>query len=284
MNVLSLFDGCGMAWQSLKNAGVEVGKCYSSEIEPNAIKVLKDNHPEVEHLGDVEKWESWNIDWSSIDLLVGGSPCQGFSNAGKGGNFNDERSMLFFVFRDIKNHILSVNPKAKVILENVKMKKEWVEKINEEMGIDGFFIDSKDCSPVSRPRWYWANFPIDYPEKNPVDYLSCIDQSLELNYMSDGWHNWFKKNKEFQIKKSYCAILKPGDKGITMTTRQYSNWNGNFIQAPNGKIRKPTKYELARLCGLPSDYFKSVSQRKAEVLSGNGWDCNVTTHIFRELV
>ena len=101
--------------------------------------------------------------------------------------------------------------------------------------------------------------------------------------MGEGWHKWWEKNKEFQLKKSYSALAQPGGKGITMTTRQYASWNGNFIEVSPGVIRKPTKEELAKLCGLPSNYFKSVSQRQAEVLSGNGWDCNVTSHIFKEL-
>lgn len=280
VNVLSLFDGCGMAWQSIKNAGIKINNCYSSEIDKNAIKVLSDNHPEVVHVGNVNEWRNWGIDWTSIDLLVGGSPCQGFSNAGKGENFEDERSKLFFVFKEIKEHLLKVNPGAIFMLENVKMKSEWVERINDELMVDGFFIDSKVCSPCARPRWYWSNGPIDHPDSDDVDFLSCIDESLEENVMSEGWHKWFDKNKDFKLKKSYSAVLSPGDKGITMTTRQYASWNGNFIRTPSGKIRKPNKAELARLCGLPDGYFNAVTQRQAEILSGNGWDCKVTTHIF----
>lgn len=282
-NVLSLFDGCGMAWQSLKDAGVEVEQAYSSEIEKNAIKVLKDNHPEVFHLGNVKLWNDWDIDFSSIDLIVGGSPCQGFSAMGKGENFSDKRSKLFFTFVEIKKKILKENPKALFMLENVKMKSEWIERINKELDCDGFFIDSKDCSPVSRPRWYWANFPIDYPESNDVDFLSCIDSDIEENTMSEAWNNWWNKNKDFQLSKSYSAIPKPGEKGMCLTERQYANWNGNFIKTPSGKFRKANKVELARLCGLPENYFNSVSQRQAEALSGNGWDNRVTSHIFKEL-
>lgn len=283
MIVLSLFDGCGMAWQSLKNAGIEVTEGFSSEIDKSAIKVTSTNHPEIKHLGSVTDWKEWEIDWSSIDLVVGGSPCQGFSNAGKGENFEDPRSKLFFEFVKIKNFLLKKNPDAKFMLENVKMKTEWVDKISKHLLVDGFFIDSKHCSPLSRPRWYWANFPIDHPDANSVDFHSCIDESLNENLMSEGWHNWWEKNKDFQIKKSYSAIPQKGEKGITMTTRQYASWNGNFIETPSGKIRKPTKKELALLCGLPDDYFDSVSQRQAEILSGNGWDCRVTTQIFKEL-
>lgn len=305
-SVISAFDGCGMAWQSLKNAGVSFDCGYSSEIEKNAIKALSDNHPEINHLGDVTKWREWDVNWSKIDLLVGGSPCQGFSNIGKKGGtkaivegvemiistreqYKEAKEMkaefvsqshLFWEFALILDHVKEFNPNVRFMLENVKMSQHNLDMITSALGVDGFFIDSKDCSPCARPRWYWANFPIDYPKSNKVDFMSCINGSLEENVMSDGWHEWWNKNKDFQLNKSYSALIKPGDKGITMTTRQYASWNGNFIELPSGKIRKPTKRELAKLSGLPRGYFDSVSQRQAEVLSGNGWDCNVTTHIF----
>ncbi len=306
---VSLFDGCGMAWQSLKNAGVEFDVGYSSEIEKNAIKVLSDNHPEINHLGDVNNWHQWDIDWSEVDLIIGGSPCQGFSNIGKKGGTKAmiegvetvistreqyimakdsgaeflSHSHLFWEFVLILDNALSFNPDVKFMLENVKMSQHNLDLISDAIGVDGFFIDSRDCSPCARPRWYWSNFPIDYPKPSNVDFISCIDTGFSENVMSDGWHDWWEKNKEFQIKKSYSALMKPGDKGITMTTRQYASWNGNFIEVSPGVIRKPNKQELAKLCGLPINYFKSVSQRQAEILSGNGWDCNVTTHIFKEL-
>ena len=282
MNVLSLFDGCGMAWQSLKNNNFTLNKCYSSEIDKNAIRVTQENHPEVIHVGDIKKWMEWDIDWGSIDLVIGGSPCQGFSNAGKGENFEDPRSALFFDFVDVVNHAKNKNPKVKFMLENVKMKSEWVEKITNHIGVDGFFVDSKDVSPCSRPRWYWGNFPMDYPEDSCISFLDCINEELDENEMSDGWHLWWDKNKEFQLKKSYSAIPSGDEKGITMTTRQYASWNGNFIKTPSGKLRKPNKIELARLCGLPDVYFDCVSQRQAEILSGNGWDVRVATQLLSE--
>ena len=74
------------------------------------MQISKNNYPDIIQLGDVTKWRDWNIDWSEIDLLIGGSPCQGFSVAGKLLNFNDERSKLFFEYVDILNHIKSVKP------------------------------------------------------------------------------------------------------------------------------------------------------------------------------
>lgn len=90
----------------------------------NLENKYKNNELNIIQLGDVTKWRDWDIDWSKIDLLIGGSPCQGFSSSGKELNFKDPRSKLFFEYNDILNHIKSINPEVKFLLENVKMKKE----------------------------------------------------------------------------------------------------------------------------------------------------------------
>ena len=95
MNVLSLFDGISCGRLALERAGIQVDKYYASEIEPNAIKITQKNWVDTIQLGDVTNWRKWNIDWSSIDLLIGGSPCQGFSSAGKLLNFNDQEVNYF---------------------------------------------------------------------------------------------------------------------------------------------------------------------------------------------
>ena len=79
MNVLSLFDGMSCGRIALERADIPVDKYYASELDKYAIKVTQANWPETIQLGDVTKWREWDIDWSSIDLLIGGSPCQGFS-------------------------------------------------------------------------------------------------------------------------------------------------------------------------------------------------------------
>ena len=100
MNILSLFDGISCGRVALERAGIPVDKYYASEIDKYAIQIAQKNYPDTIQLGDVTKWKDWDIDWKSIDLIIGGSPCQGFSTAGKQLNFKDERSKLFFVFVD----------------------------------------------------------------------------------------------------------------------------------------------------------------------------------------
>lgn len=127
MNVLSLFDGMSCGRIALDRAGISVDNYYASEIDKYAIQVSKKNYPDIVQLGDITQWESWDL--PEIDLILAGSPCQGFSNAGKGLNFDDPRSKLFFTFVDILKHY---KPKY-WLLENVKMKKEWSDVITKTL-------------------------------------------------------------------------------------------------------------------------------------------------------
>jgi len=118
LNVLSLFDGMSCGRLALERAGIKVNKYYASEIDKYAIEVSKLNYPDIIRLGDINDWQKWNL--PQIDLLIGGSPCQGFSSSGKGLNFEDPRSKLFFKYVEVLNHY---KPKY-FLLENVKMKKK----------------------------------------------------------------------------------------------------------------------------------------------------------------
>lgn len=157
MRVVSLFDGKSCGQIALRQNGVVVEKYYASEIDKFAIGQTKLNFPDTIHLGDVERWREWDIDWIKIDLILAGSPCQGFSFAGKQLNFSDPRSKLFFVFVDILNHCKKINPDVKFLLENVQMKKEYLRVISEHVGVFPENINSNLVSAQNRNRWYWSN-------------------------------------------------------------------------------------------------------------------------------
>ena len=220
--MLSLFDGMSCGQIALERAGIKVNNYFASEIDKYAIQVAKHNYTNTQHIGDVTKVKASEL--PKIDLLIGGSPCQGFSFAGKQLNFNDPRSKLFFEFVRLLNEC---NPKY-FLLENVKMKKEYQDVITEHLGVEPIEINSNLLSAQNRKRIYWTNIPgVAIPNdkgillKDIVHENESIDTALNGNYAE-----WFAKNAEFQLKKKYCS-LSP-DKAITMTARQYASWNGNY--------------------------------------------------------
>ena len=146
---------CGQI--ALRELGVPIERYYASEIDKHAIKQTQLNFPETIQLGDVEKWREWNIEWEEIDCLLAGSPCQGFSLAGKMLGHDDPRSRLYWVFLDILHHVQKLNPNAKYLLENVRMRPADEVRINESLGIRPVVINSALVSAQNRVRLYWSD-------------------------------------------------------------------------------------------------------------------------------
>lgn len=155
MNVLSLFDGISTGRLALQKAGIKVDTYYASEIDENAIKISEKNWPDIIRLGDVTKLDVDTL--PRIDLIIGGSPCQGFSRNGNCLNFEDPRSKLFFCFAEVLEKIRAKNPDVKFLLENVIMKKEWRDVISNTLGVQPVEINSGLVSAQNRPRQYWTN-------------------------------------------------------------------------------------------------------------------------------
>ena len=174
VNVLSLFDGMSCGRLALERAGFPVTNYFASEIDKYAIQVAKANFPDTVHLGDVtkiqthdgrlfvhdEQWQTFNKGAykRKIDLLIGGSPCQGFSFAGKQLNFDDPRSKLFFEFVRL---LKALKPKY-FLLENVNMKKEYQDVISDLLGCKPVDINSNRVSAQNRRRLYWTNIPVRF--------------------------------------------------------------------------------------------------------------------------
>jgi len=221
MIVLSLFDGMACGYEALKRAGIPVTKYYASEIDKYAIQIAKKNHPDIIHLGDVTLWDFWNIE--KPDLILGGSPCQGFSFAGKQLAFDDPRSKLFFTMMDIINHY---KPKYR-FLENVRMKKEYLSVITDYMGVKPHFINSSLVSAQNRQRYYWYNWDATDPDDKGILLRDVVHENKEGSELPNGWYKWWKEKADFQLKKKYSAL--DPNKAICMTARQYASWNGNFM-------------------------------------------------------
>ena len=158
-NVLSLFDGISCGQVALRRAGILYDKYYASEIEKQPIWVTQYNFPNTIQLGDVEKWKEWDIDWSKIDLLIGGSPCTNLSIAGNRKGLEGEQSRLFYAYVAILNHIKKFNPDVKFLLENVESMTDSDKGIiNSHLGCKPIMINSSLLSAQNRKRYYWFNW------------------------------------------------------------------------------------------------------------------------------
>lgn len=285
MNILSLFDGMSCGRIAAERAGLQVTKYYASEVDKHAIKVSQANWPDIIQLGDVTKWREWEIDWSSIDLLIGGSPCQGFSFAGKQLAFNDPRSALFFVYVDILNHIRSINPSVKFMLENVKMKKEHLEVINKYLGVEPVFINSALVSAQNRQRYYWSNWPVTQPDDKRVMWPDVmLDNASGCMFYSEAAFNWiFKSEKR---KGSYFEYSKETKVKMQMIEASHSKGYSNqrcFGINDGGTVRYIHPIECERLQTVPDNYTSSVSNTQRYRMLGNGWTVDVIVHIFSQM-
>lgn len=191
MNVLSCFDGMSCGQIALERAGIKVDNYFASEIDKYAIKVTQSHYPDTIQLGSIVNWKSWNL--PKIDLLIGGSPCQGFSNAGRGLNFDDPRSKLFFVYVKILKNLKKKNPDLLFMLENVRMKNEWQDIITQYLGVEPVKLNSSLVSAQNRVRLYWANWSISQPQDKEIflkDIIEYGEVDRDKSYTIDA--NYFK--------------------------------------------------------------------------------------------
>jgi site-specific DNA-cytosine methylase len=276
MNVLSLFDGMSCGQIALNRVGIKYDKYFASEIDKYAIQVTQHNYPETIQIGDI--LDVKGSDLPKIDIMFGGSPCQGFSFAGKRLNFDDPRSKLFFEFVRLKEEL---NPKY-FLLENVKMKKEHEQVITEHMGVEPIRINSNLVSAQSRERLYWTNIPgIEQPEDKGILVKDIIDYSGEHKILPP---------KTIQAQLYYAKNYKATGKAPTLTRELAHGWGKNItpkcyleIKAVTGEDRLFSPLECERLQTVPDNYSSMVSNTQRFNMLGNGWTVDVITHIFKNI-
>lgn len=287
MKVLSLFDGMSCGQIALTELGVIPDVYYASEIDKHAIKQTQLNFPDTVQLGDVTRWMHWNIDWKSIDLILAGSPCQGFSFAGKQLAFDDPRSALFFEFVSVLEYVRMWNPDVKFLLENVRMKKENMAVITEYMGVGPVSINSNLVSAQNRIRFYWTNIPgVDIPEDRGVLLKDVLETDVDDKYyvselaLSYG----LERAKRAAQRGSGFGARFSGDKANTILARDYKDGMGNLVYGRHGRVRRLTPTEHSRLQTVPDWYKWECSNTQQYKMCGNGWTVEVIKHILKNLV
>jgi DNA (cytosine-5)-methyltransferase 3A len=285
MNVLSLFDGISCGRLALDKAGIEYNKYYSSEIDKNALKVSRKNFPDNIELGDVRDIKE---DFDSIDLLLGGSPCQSFSFMGDGTGF-DGKSGLFLEFVRLYK---ALRPKY-FLFENVKMKKEWSDKISDLLGMHPIEINSKHFVPQNRPRLYWTNIPLHPIRDGKRLCIANIlqDEVDDRYYLTDAQISKLNLNFDWNENEiiKHVGGRHQGDviyryDGLmgclcTSTHGQAPHLTKTYL--PNGKIRRLTEIECERLQSVPDGFTDcEIASSKRYELLGNGWTVDVISHLL----
>lgn len=326
ITVLSLFDWMSCGRLALERAGIPVASYYASEIDKYAMQISSNNRDDVWQIWPIEKisWYDFCEEvWYTLDLLIGGSPCQWFSSAGKGLNFEDHRSKLFFEFIRILNE---AKPRY-FLLENVKMKKEWQNIISEHLfGIQPVEIDSALVSAQRRKRlyrvwkrnedWTYSQVVISQPADKGVLLKDILQEQVDKSYyLSDKAIELMIKylNPKYEITEKSPTLTTElahtigkntspkliSEVGVVLYNRAHGNFkgslhtdksptircqvNGNVLCLTREYLRRLTPIECERLQTLPDNYTAGVSNSQRYKMLGNGWTVDVIAHIFREM-
>jgi site-specific DNA-cytosine methylase len=283
MNVLSLFDGMSCGQIALNNLGLPVNNYFASEIDLYAMKVTEKNFPQTKFLGQVE--DVLNYDLPKIDLLIAGSPCQGFSFNGKQLAFEDPRSKLYFEFLKI---LKKLKPRY-FLLENVPMKKVYEKVINEELGQPKVWF-STPVAPQRRKRLYWTNIPcLELTGDFPKLYRNGIPM-----------HRW---SKSWRMDGSFDERIYADGIGNTLTCSINGTSAINFFPPKildfkprkvwsrselfYHKIQKDwmiTPEEAEEMQNVPRGYTVGVSKTQRYKMLGNGWTVKVIEHILGGII
>lgn len=276
MTVLSLFDGMSCGQLALQRAGISYSTYYASEVDKWAIKVTQHHFPDTVQLGDVRNVKG--ADLPKIDLLIGGSPCKGFSRAGRGLNFEHPESKLFFEYVRIWKEI---QPKY-WFLENVKMKKEWEIEINKILGRKPLRFNSSWVSAQNRERLYWTNIPVNNIPTDKKIFLKDIiengETDLSKSYTIDS--NYFKGGKrtaepknQSQRRNMVFQVNQSKESGGKQPYQQ------NRIYDPEGKapaLMAQLSTGSYKILQRPRGFNKGGEKKtgKSPTLSSNSWQDN----------
>jgi DNA (cytosine-5)-methyltransferase 3A len=257
----------------MENIGIKVNKYYSSEIKPYAIELTQHHFPDTIQLGDINNWRNWDIDWSKIDFIGSGSPCQNLSAAGKREGLYGTKSSLFFVFVEILNHVKSLNPNVLFLQENVgSANKSDVGIMSRALGVYPCRINSSLLTAQLRDRYYWSNIRT---KETMFDVVTDIPLPEDKNISFQD----ILTSGTTKRKKSVC--LMEGTVSKNNSSDLYSeHWQNYLKKRPqsmvilineNGLLRLPNKIEMCRLQGFPDNYVDILSDNKAGSLLGDGW-------------
>lgn len=295
---------CGQI--ALERNGIPVNNYFASEIDKHAIKVTLKNYPNTIQLGDIRNLNVENL--PKIDLLIGGSPCQSFSFAGKMNGMStknnievldlnqyinlknsgfefDGQSYLFWEYVRVLFEIKSINKNILFLLENVRMTKKWQDVISKTLEVEPIEINSNLVSAQDRKRLYWTNIKdVSHPKDRKVILKDILEENVDRKY--DITERFYKKKiGTLAYKKSRSNIRTPLQKSKALLTggHNISNSGSTNIFFTDEYIRIPTPKECERLQNVPDDYTFGFRDSERYKMLGNGWTVDVIAHILKNI-
>jgi DNA-cytosine methyltransferase len=297
MNVLSLFDGMSCGQIALNRAGIKYDNYFASEVDKYAIQITQKNFPNTIQLGDVSKIDADSL--PTIDMLIGGSPCQSFSFAGKRKGMTTKDNIEILNFEDylnLKNQgfefegqsylfweyirlLKKVKPKY-FLLENVKMDKKWKNLISEILEVEPIFINSNLFSAQNRQRYYWTNIKVDQIKtENNIVLEDIVDQDLKELQLTKKHHEAFLKSYAWK----HCELHQKSKPILASYYKQPPHCPYIKSDISESGFRRLSPLECERLQTVPDNYTAGVSNMQRYKMLGNGWTIDVIAFIFKHI-
>lgn len=294
MKVVSLFDGISGAQQALKDIGIEFDGIdnvyYASEIDVHAMKITQTQFPNTKFIGDVTKISNELLsEMVCPTLMIGGSPCQDLSVAGKMKGLEGARSGLFFEY--VK--LIKILKPQYIVLENVaSMRKEHAEQMSKEFfGIPYIMIDSRLLTAQTRKRLYWVGkwdtlqntyVPVNVPQPiHTGQYLKHawkggVNCTSRVKLKKEGTLAYQKTHANSRSLEQKSRCLTAGGQSITNSGATNVVIDGEYY------IPSPETCEL--LQGFPINYTMGVSLTQRYKALGNSFTVPVISHILNNLL
>lgn len=273
LKVLSLFDGISCGYLALQRAGIEIERYVAFEIDDAAIKVSKDNFPEIEHKGNVIGADF--TEYRGFDIVIGGSPCSWWSNA-RANRTDIERTpdgIGYILFCEFVRAYLESGCKYFLYENNYSISQEIKEQITKDLGIDYIVIDSAKLSAQSRKRCYWTNIPVKQPQNLNILIGDIIPGAL------NGAAQRNQKTKAGVLP--FLNIRKDGKSNCLIAYMANKNCR---VQLKDGTTRPLTADEFELLQTLPEGYTKAIAESKRKSVIALGWTVDVISHILKGLI
>jgi len=248
MKVVSLFDGMACGLQALKQASIKVSEYHAFEIDKYAIQIAKKNHPEIIQHGSVV--DANFTAFEGADLVIGGSPCQNFSMAGKRKGMTTvdnievttleqyldlkEKGFEFkgqsYLFWEYVRTLREIKPKN-FMLENVRMAKKWSDLISRELGVEHILIDSALVSAQRRKRNYWCNWKVNQPKDKGILLKDIVHENtwtgdkksycIDANYWKGAsCQQWIDKKRRQRVFDDLEKYIVPFERTLQILDRE----------------------------------------------------------------